>query len=217
MIKLIIIDFDDTLSLTEETYFHIENHVAQKMGFKPMTREVHQKNWGVPIKRAIIERIPGIDANRFMEIHSQVLPGFLEEGEVDTVSEENIETLKKIKKLGRHLTILTSRTFNEVKHLLDDNHHMNKYIEKIYYMDTMEFHKPDPRAFSQPLKDFSVSPKEALYIGDSLSDGISAKGAGAHFIALLESGLRSKEDFKDIQVDFFAQKFTDIIDYINKN
>jgi FMN phosphatase YigB (HAD superfamily) len=84
-------------------------------------------------------------------------------------------------------------------------------------MDNMEFHKPDPRAFSQPLKDFSVTPQETVYIGDSISDGESAKGAGIHFIALLESGLRTREDFGYIPVDFFAEKFSGVLDYIEKN
>lgn len=216
MIRLVVIDFDDTLSLTEEAFFHIENHIAEKMGFDPMTRSAHQKNWGLPVKKAIIERVPGISADKFMEIHSQVLPEFLRQGKVDIVNEENLEILKKMRQMGKHLAILTSRTFNEVKHLLDKNHHMNKYIEKIYYMDTIEFHKPDPRAFNQLLKDFSVAPEETVYIGDSLSDGISAKGAGIHFIALLESGLRKKDDFRSISVDFFAEKFTEVLDYIKK-
>jgi phosphoglycolate phosphatase len=141
----------------------------------------------------------------------------LEEGKVDVVSEENIETLEKIKLVGKHITILTSRTFNEIKHLLDENHYLNKYIENIYYLDNMEFHKPDPRAFSEPLKDFSVTPQEIVYIGDSLSDGICAKKAGIHFIALLESGLRKKKDFKNVPVDFFADKFSDVFEYIEKN
>jgi phosphoglycolate phosphatase len=217
MIKFVIIDFDDTLSLTEDACFKIENHIATKMGFPPMTREAHQKNWGVPLRKAILERIPGIDAEEFIEIHKQVLPDFLAKGEADTISEENIETLKKLKALGKHMAILTSRTFNEARHLLDENHLINRYIEKIYHMDNMKFHKPDPRAFNKALENFGVTPKETVYVGDSTTDGISAKGAGIHFIALLESGLSKKEDFKTIHVDFFAQTFPEILTYIEKN
>lgn len=44
MIKLVIIDFDDTLCLTEKACFKMENYVAQKMGFAPINREAHIKN-----------------------------------------------------------------------------------------------------------------------------------------------------------------------------
>lgn len=187
------------------------------MGFPPMERATHQKNWGTPLRQAIVERVPGIDADTFMEMHNQVLPDFLDGGSVDTISNKNIETLRELAGLRKRLAILTSRTFNEAKHLLDKNHHINRYIEKIYHMDNNEFHKPDPRAFSLPLKDFEVAPDEVVYVGDSLNDGISSKGANLHFIALLESGLKNKSDFKDIDVDFFASDFSDIIDYINKS
>jgi HAD superfamily hydrolase (TIGR01549 family) len=217
MIKLVIIDFDDTISLTEEAFFGIENHIAKEMGFIPMTRAAHQKNWGVPIKKAIVERIPGINPNLFLENLGEALPGFVALGKVDAISNENIGTLETLKKCGKHLAILTSRTIKEAKHLLDQDHHINKWVEKIYHADNLNYLKPDPRAFSQCLVDFKVGAQEAVYIGDSVSDGVSAKGAGIHFIASLESGLRTKKDFKSVQVDFFANTFPEIIDYIDKH
>jgi phosphoglycolate phosphatase-like HAD superfamily hydrolase len=126
MIKLVIIDFDDTLSLTEGAFFDIENHIAKEMGFPPMRRMAHQKNWGVPIKKAIVERIPGINPEIFLEKLGSLLPGFVASGKVDTISDGNIETLATLKKDGKILAILTSRTIQEAKHLLDKNHHINK-------------------------------------------------------------------------------------------
>jgi phosphoglycolate phosphatase-like HAD superfamily hydrolase len=214
MIKLVIIDFDDTLSLTEEAFFHIENHIAREMGCAAMTRNAHQKNWGVPIQKAIVERIPGINPDVFLQKLGESLPEFAASGKVDGITDINIETLKKLKNKEKHLAILTSRTIKEIKHLLDENHHINRWIEKIYHADNSDYLKPDPRSFRQCLVDFKIAPNEAVYIGDSVSDGISAKGAGLHFIASLESGLRSKEDFRSVSVDFFANSFSEINDYI---
>lgn len=217
MIKLVIIDFDDTLSLTEEAFFKIENLIAEKLGFLPMTRDAHQKNWGKPVKEAILERIPGIDPEEFMKTHKEVFPEFLREGKADIISEKNIDTLKKLKSMGKSLAILTSRTFQEAEHLIDKNHHLNKWIKKIYHTDNSKYLKPDPRVFDQILENFNVKTEEAVYIGDSLGDGMSAKGAGIHFIALLESGLRTKEYFKSVPVDYFAKTFPKILPYIEKN
>ena len=67
MIKLVLIDFDDTLCMTEKARFKIENYVAKKMGFSPMTRETHIKYWGKkPLEESILDRVPGIDAKAFM-------------------------------------------------------------------------------------------------------------------------------------------------------
>ncbi len=214
MIKLVILDFDDTLSLTEEAFFYLENKIAEKLGFPPMTREAHQKNWGKPVKEAIRERIPGMDPDKFMQIHKEYFSEALANGEADRISDENIATLVKLKSDGKRLAILTSRTYQEVEHLLDENHHINNYVEKIYHMDNSEYHKPDPRVFKQILKDFSVTPQEAVYVGDSVGDAAAAKGAGLHFIAVLESGLRIRDDFKSHSVDYFALEFSDILSFL---
>jgi phosphoglycolate phosphatase len=217
MIKLVIIDFDDTLSLAETVFFKIENYIAKKLGYSPMTRETHRKNWGKPIEEAILERIPGIDPEAFMKIHREIFPKLVLERKVDVVSDNNIETLRKLTNDGKRLAILTNRSSHEVKHLLDKSHHLNKWIEKIYHTDNSKYLKPDPRAFDQIIEDFNVKRHEVIYIGDSIGDAISAKGAGIHFIALLESKLRTKVDFKSVNVDFFAQKFPEILSYIEKN
>jgi phosphoglycolate phosphatase len=214
MIKLVIMDFDDTLTMSEEVCFALENRIAEMMGYPAMSRAAHRGNWGQPIEKAIVERIPGIDADRFMELHRKIWPEFLRAGKLDAV-DGNIETLKLLKESGKDLAILTARSLYTVEHLFDENHCIAKYVEKIYHLGNVRYQKPDPRVFGQILEDFKTGPQEAVYVGDSISDGICAKGAGLHFIATLESGLRSKEDFKPVPVDFFANRFPEIVDYIN--
>lgn len=216
MIKLVIVDFDDTLTLTEEAAFAIENSVAEQMGFLPMTREDHQKNWGKPLREAIVERIPGINVDAFMKIIEKELPIFASKGLVDKITKKNIAVLEKIRKKGIRLAMLTSRVQQEMIHILDTSHELHQWIEKIYYAENSVYLKPDPRAFDQILTHFAILPTEAVYVGDSLGDGISAKGANLHFIALLESGLRTEEDFKSVPVDYFAQKFPDMLHYLEK-
>jgi len=217
MIKLVVIDFDDTLAMTEESCFVLENYIAGKMGFAPMNRATHRKNWGTPIRKAITERFPGIDAEVFMELHRQVWDGFVEAGKMDLIVPANIEALCRIKESGKKMAILTSRVLHEVRHLLDENHRINSFVDKVYHADNLEHLKPDPRAFKQCFADFNVIPEEAAYIGDSVSDGLAAKGAGMHFIVSLESGLRTKNDFEKIKVDYFANRFPEIVDYITNN
>lgn len=216
MIKLVIVDFDDTLTLTEEAAFAIENSVAEQMGFLPMTREDHQKNWGKPLREAIVERIPGIDVDAFMKIIEKELPIFASKGLVDKITRKNIAVLEQLREQGIRLAMLTSRVQQEMLHILDTSNELHQWIEKIYYADNSSYLKPDPRVFDQILMQFSVTPHEAVYVGDSLGDGISAKGAELHFIALLESGLRTEEDFRTVKVDYFAQQFPDILRYLEK-
>lgn len=214
MIKLVIIDFDDTLCLTEEACFHMENEVANSLGFPSMSRITHQENWGKPLAEAIIKRFPGINADKFMEKLALTIPKYTKEGKLDAILPQNLQTLDKLKKSGKKLAILTSRTFAEVTHLLHEKHPLNKRIEMFYHRDNSDYVKPDPRVFDKILAHFKVKPSEAVYIGDALSDALVTNKAGIHFIALLESNLRSKKDFSKYKVDCFASKFPDILKYL---
>lgn len=214
MIKLVIVDFDDTLCLTEQACLKLENKVAEKMGFPHISKEAHIKNWGKPLYEAIAERIPGIDQDTFIANIDAMAPEMVKNGEIDIVTDINLETLDELKKFDIKTAILTSRTFIEVKHLLDKNHPLSERIDKFYHKDNSGHVKPNPKVFDKALAHFNVTPDEAVYIGDSLDDAKAAKGAGLHFIALLESKIRTRDYFKTEQVDFFAEKFGDILDYI---
>ena len=203
--------------MTEASAYKIENLVAQEMGFAPMTREDHTKNWGQPLQEAIFGRIPGIDARVFMEEYEKVLPEFINSGEVDVITEINLKTLDKIRDRSIKTAILTSRSYMEVKHLLAETHPIASKIDAFYHRDNTGYVKPNPKVYDKALQYFNVKPNEAVYVGDNLGDAISAKEAGLHFIALLESELLTKEDFKSIPVDYFALKFEDILVYIEKN
>jgi len=214
MINVVILDFDDTLCLTEEACFKLENEIAEEMGFPLMSRNTHQKNWGLPIRKAIKDRIPGIDVTKFMEKLDRVVANYSSNGQLDSISEKNLKALDKLKNEGKKIAILTNRSLAEVRHFLQTTHPLYNRVEIIYHSDNSKFLKPDPRVFDQILTRFKTRPKECVYVGDVINDVIVAKKAGLHFIATLESGLRTKKDFEGQDVDYFANKFTDIVGYI---
>lgn len=123
--------------------------------------------------------------------------------------------MDKLIKLGKSLMILTSRTHGELQHLLTPDHLLASRVKTFYYRDNMQYHKPDPRAFDELLKDSSLRPENCVYVGDSISDSVAAKQAGLHFIASLESGLRQREDFNGQPVDAFIQRFPEIVDAVS--
>lgn len=210
MIKAVVIDFDDTLCLTEAACFELENAVLALMDCQPQTREIHKHTWGQPLFDIITTRSPGVDVKRFRELIQEMLPLWVAEGKIDTISPTSIETLDELLQEGKELYILTSRTHDEVKHLLSPEHDLASRITSFYYRDIMAFHKPDPRAFDEVLNDHQLDRAACVYVGDSPSDAMAAKQAGLHFIASLESGVRTKEDFATLPVDAFVNSFSNI-------
>lgn len=216
MIEAVIIDFDDTLCLTEESCFGLENETLQRMGRAPMSREIHVQTWGQPLGDAIQLRSPGIDVDAFWQLMPSVHEEYIANGQIDIVTNENIEALDRLTKLGKKLMILTSRTKPEVRHLLDPSHHLAGRLTSFYHKDNTDFHKPDPRVFEVIERDHGLRPEQCVYVGDSPSDAVASNGAGLLFIANLESGLRQTSDFSQNRVDYFIHKFPDIVDAVQR-
>ncbi len=214
MIKAVIIDFDDTLCLTEAACFALENEALQRMGREPMPREIHLSTWGQPLFEAMLVRSPGVDIEAFKVVYHPVIAEYIRDQKLDVISDENYTALDELAKSGKKLMILTSRTHGELKHMLEPDHLLASRITAFYYKDNMQYHKPDPRAFDELLANNSLLPADCVYIGDSVSDAVASKQAGLYFIASLESGLRQREDFANEKVDYFVNRFPDIVHVI---
>ncbi len=214
MIETVIIDFDDTLCLTEAACFEMENETLAAMGRVAMTREVHIKTWGQPLFEAIKERSPGIDVEAFKAAYHPIILEYTKSGKLDTIPEENYQALDRLIKMGKMLFVLTSRTHGELKHLLEPDHLLASRVKAFYYKDNMQYHKPDPRAFDELVGENGLTPANCVYVGDSLGDMAASKQAGMHFVASLESGLRQKQDFDPEMVDASIMRFPEIVDVI---
>lgn len=216
VIKAVIVDFDDTLCLTEEACFNLENEVLKRMDRPPQTRDIHLTTWGQPLFEAIKVRSPGVDVDTFRKVLTKAHMDWVKLQKIDAVTEENLRTLDTLLNKGKDILILTSRTRGGLKHILEPNHHLASRVKAFYYRDVMLFHKPDPRAFHQLLEDHNLRPEECVYVGDTPSDAQAAKGAGLHFIASLEAGTRTKKDFANEQVEHFITHFKELAKAVAK-
>lgn len=215
MIKAVVIDLDDTLCMTEAACFDIENDVLASLGRPPMPRDLHISTWGQVLLDAIPARSPGVDVQAFKEAYPPIKAKYVESGRLDSIPTENYKALDKLIELRKELMILTSRTHTELKHLLEPDHLLAGRVRRFYYRDNMQFHKPDPRAFSELLGSSNLRPEQCVYVGDSVSDAMAAKQAGLYFIANLESGLRQNKDFDGHSVDKFILRFPQVVDAVN--
>lgn len=214
-IKAVGFDLDDTLVMTEQTAFETENRVLEIMGRPPMEREVHYKTWGEKLDEAILIRSPGIDVNEFMHEFSKEFQRRLKNNEVDNLTEEVENTLIRLGDKGYYLFLLTNRDGFETVHLSEGRHPISLHIapENVFHKDNIPSPKPDPQAFAWLWKKGFKS-QECVYIGDSVGDGQAASGAGMHFVATLESGIRTQSDFKDIKVAAFINKFSELTELL---
>lgn len=196
--------------MTEQSCLELENETLVRMGRQPMSRQVHKQTWGQPLFDVIRERSPGVDVDEFETLLPVVHAEFIQSRRIDVVSEENLRAMDQLADLGKQIMILTSRTFVEVQHMLDPEHHISGRVAAYYHKNNTGFVKPDPRVFNVIERDHGLKPSECIYVGDSPSDAAASNGAGLLFIASLESGIRTTEEFYDYNVAAFIRKFTEL-------
>jgi phosphoglycolate phosphatase len=215
MIEAVIYDVDDTLCSTEAAAFELENHVLVQMGRIPMEREIHIETWGRPLEEAIALRSPGVDMDTFVALYSETVPQRVASGLLDVIPEASYQSLDRLKAAGKLGVIVTSRAQFELQHMLDAAHPLATRIADFYHKGNTAYHKPDPRVFDELFAKYDqLSPERCVYVGDSVTDAQAANEAGLLFVASLESGLRSREDFADYKVAAFIGRFAEIADTV---
>lgn len=210
-IKAVISDIDGNLIMTEEPCWRLENEIFRQMGIAPMSRDIHRQTWGMKLGEAVPIRSGGVaDVERFWQLFPENYQRFVDRGWLDAVSAENIAALKQLRAMHLDHFVLTSRTLAEMGHLMSDKSSLHGLISAFYYQENMEFHKPDPRAFAHIEQLHGLKPENCVYVGDQPGDAAAANGAGLRFIANLEEGLRTKEDFDNYDVDAFITCYADL-------
>jgi len=216
-IKAVISDVDGNLIMTEEPCWRLENEIFRQMAVPPMDRDIHRKTWGMKLAEAVPIRSNGAaDVEQFWQLFPENYADFVEKGWLDVVEPQNIGACKQIHALGLEHFVLTSRTLAEMGHLMSEKSPLQGLIDAFYYHENMQFYKPDPRAFAHIEQLHGLTPENCVYVGDQPGDAAAANGAGLHFIANLEEGLRTKEDFEGYDVDAFILHYSDLPGVLQK-
>jgi HAD superfamily phosphatase len=96
-------------------------------------------------------------------------------------------THKRLERWSRRvdLALFTGRTRHELHHTLDGRE-AHDLFRRVVTMDDVTKGKPDPEGLRMLLD--GMSPRQAVYLGDSLDDALAAKRARVPFLGILPTG-----------------------------
>lgn len=207
--KAVIFDFDDTLVESRAQKWAQHKHVAKKFFNIDLTEEEILKHWGKPIhtmapelyqNKDVWENIYPILTSTRGDFHKKIYEG-------------STPVINKILKKGLSVGILSSATSREIK---VDLERLNLPVDKFSFVQGVEdtlVHKPDPGVFLPALEQLSkegINKEEIVYVGDSLFDLESAKGAGIDFIAVT-TGLYSMENFRKAGANVIIENIKEVL------
>jgi len=201
MIKLIIFDWDDVITLgSKEGYYNCYRETLCELGVALDEKEMDiriRRKWGQPFR---------VELNELLAEKPQLLDKAYEifyekkfQGTTFVDSLREVEGLNKLLLRLKEKYLLAVATGNKLDMIRD------KIIPKFYIPNVFDQivtthddvpegkSKPDPYMLQLILEKQSVKPSETLYVGDADSDVLMAKNAGVEPIVVLTGHLSRKK------------------------
>ena len=165
--KLIILDFDGTLTDTRDLIVITMQQTIQELGLESRTDEQCASMIGLPLKQAFTDLIPMTDAmgDLCIDTYRRI---FNENNAAYTIPTfpNVLETLRLLSQKGYTLTIASSRSHRSLMEFIEgmDLHHIIPYV---LGTEDVSKAKPNPEPVLKTLEKFGCSPDEALVVGDT--------------------------------------------------
>ena len=195
MYKLAVFDMDGTILDTIRDLTSGVNHALKAKGYPERTVEEMRIIVGNGIRRSIELAAPeGLSENELNELHEIFKPYYAEHSADTTCAYPGIkELLERLRAAGIKTAVVSNKADTAVKDLAE------KYFPGLFDEAIGEHagvnRKPAPDEVMLVLDSLGIEAKDAVYIGDSEVDILTAKNSGLDGI-FVEWGFRTRESLE---------------------
>lgn len=208
--KTYIFDLDGTLLSTLNDLASSTNYALRWAGMPERTIEEVRMFVGNGVKLLMERAIPeGVNNPNFEETYAKFREHYMEHNLDTTRPYDGVpELLHELKRRGKHLAIVSNKFYAATQDLA-----------KHFFPDTIEVaigerenirKKPAPDTVLEALRQLNVSKEDAVYIGDSDVDIMTAKNCGLPCISVLW-GFRDKDFLIEHGGSLFVDKPIEIL------
>lgn len=208
--KTYIFDLDGTLLSTLNDLASSTNYALRWAGMPERTIEEVRMFVGNGVKLLMERAIPeGVNNPKFEETYAKFREHYMEHNLDTTRPYDGVpELLHELKRRGKHLAIVSNKFYAATQDLA-----------KHFFPDTIEVaigerenirKKPAPDTVLEALRQLNVSKEDAVYIGDSDVDIMTAKNCGLPCISVLW-GFRDKDFLIEHGGSLFVEKPINIL------
>lgn len=208
--KTYIFDLDGTLISTLNDLASSTNYALRWAGMPERTIEEVRMFVGNGVKLLMERAIPeGVNNPKFEETYAKFREHYMEHNLDTTRPYDGVpELLHELKRRGKHLAIVSNKFYAATQDLA-----------KHFFPDTIEVaigerenirKKPAPDTVLEALRQLNVSKEDAVYIGDSDVDIMTAKNCGLPCISVLW-GFRDKDFLIEHGGSLFVEKPIEIL------
>lgn len=173
-----LFDADGTLFDTAEMIYQCFKYTCKRFGDIDVSREAVFSNIGIPLLpqlECFLGEFSDEKAKRVMDGHMEFQMGIYEKYLV--LFPETKNTLEKLKQDGKKIAIVTSRRLISLELYLKHTGILD-YFDVLITPESTRKHKPEPEPAFAALEYLKSTPKESLFIGDSVFDIVCGNTAG---------------------------------------
>lgn len=212
-ITTIIFDMDGTVLNTLDDLTDSVNYVLSKFGLPARSRDEYRQFFGNGIGYAMKCAAPEGTPDSLIE---EMIPVFKEYYDIHCLDKTGpydgiIDLMKKLRDSGYKLAIVSNKIDSAVKEL--NERFFSEYVSVAIGERPGVNRKPAPDTVFAALAELGSSTDEAVYIGDSEVDLMTAKNSNLPCIAVLW-GFRDRDFLIKNGASAFAKTPEDIISYL---
>ena len=211
--KVIIWDLDGTLMDTLQDLYLATNHALRAFGMPERSLDEVRCFVGNGVRRLIQLAVPQGDSNQlFEDVFKEFKAYYVEHCQDNTDLYPGIaDTLQALKEAGYRMAVVSNKLQTGVDELHKE--YFSQYIDVAIGERSGISRKPAPDMVVQALQELGADKEEAVYIGDSDVDIMTARNSGLPCISVLW-GFRDRDFLLEHGATTFAQQPRDIIDLL---
>lgn len=206
--ELLIFDLDGTLIDSSEDIAWAVNKTLKQMGLSELSYEAIKERigWGV---RMLLQKALPEDKQNLLEEARAIFMGYYSEHLLvrTRMYPGAADVLHYFK--DKKLAIATNKPLNLTEKILDGLN-ISNFFNKAIGGDGVQNKKPAPEAIEIILRGLNISPKKAVFIGDSKIDIAAGKEAGIATVGAAY-GFRGREELEEAGADAIIQDIKDLI------
>jgi phosphoglycolate phosphatase len=205
-IKLIIFDFDGTIADTKNKYY------SSILGFledeeRAFSKAKLDKFFGLKL-HDILEKL-GVEGD-YTRTKMRILHEVFHD--VNSIKIVNLDFIKKIKKKGIRVIIVSNSPTKDIKRVLR-HYKKEKYFDKIYGGDKFT---TKPELFDKLIKKYGLKKDEVVYIADMVKDIDIAREEGIKIISIISKfAFDPAKKVLKAKPDFVIRNFNSLIKLFN--
>ncbi len=206
-VKAVLFDLDGTLVDTLEFVYQAYEFTLKTHKLKSVSRKVLGTLIGKEITAIYNMIAPGFDASTLIKTHND-----FQNKKMDLIESypEVEQVVKKIKKMGIKMGVVTSRLRNSKETL--EVAGLGGLFEVIISAEDVTHHKPHPECVLLALKKLKVKATDAILVGDSSFDIQTGKNAKVKIVGVTYGFFG--ESIKESNPDFIIDKLEEILKII---